>query len=208
MIFRFSYRYNPGYAYLIYEHLGGKVSGNDTAYYIEDSWTTPLDGLTLNLGIRDDEFRQTNLSGEQYMNFKSNWGPRAAFTYTPPAMDKWKFFGSFGRYFIPPAMNLGFRGKDLYFFEAFHYDGGWDPVTGLPTSDFGAAYPGIAGYSDCPADISSAPGHPINGSTATGDAACYVAGGGVQNPAIAKVVSGTKATYEDEFILGTRVPGQ
>ena len=192
------YRYFNGYAYLIYEHLGGNVSGNDTAFYIEDSWSGLVDGLTINFGLRDDVFRQTNLSGEQYLSLDNNLGPRVAFTYTPPAMDKWKFFGSYGRYFIPPAMNLGFRGKDLYFTEAFDYSGGFDPVTGLPTSDFGAAIPGIAGVSTCPADISSAPGHPING------AACAVYGGGVQNPAIAKVVPGTKATYEDEFILGAR----
>ena len=193
------YRYYNGFAYLLYEHLGGHVSGNDTAYYIEDSWTGLVNGLTLNIGLRDDEFRQTNLSGQQYLNQRGNWGPRVAFTYTPPAMDKWKFFGSYGRYFIPPAMNLGFRGKDLYFGEAFDYAGGWDPVTGLPTSPLGAAIPGFAGYSDCPVNISSAPGNPVNA-----PGACAVYGGGIQNPAIAKVVPGTKATYEDEFILGTR----
>jgi hypothetical protein len=207
------YRYYNGYAYLIYEHLGGNVAGNDTAYYIEDSWTDLVPGLTLNIGLRDDEFRQSNLAGEQYMNLKNNLGPRIAFTYTPPSMDKFKFSGSYGRYFIPPAMNLGFRGKDLYFFEGFEYNGGYDPVTGLPTSDLGPALPGIAGFSECPADISSAPGHPINGTgnavdangdPAPGSAACYVAGGGIQNPALAKLVPGTKATYEDEFILGGR----
>jgi hypothetical protein len=36
------------------------------------------------------------------------------------------------------------------------------------------------------------------------DGTCALFGGGVQNPALAKVVPGTKATYEDEFTLGAR----
>jgi hypothetical protein len=192
---------------LTYEHLGGHVTANDTAYYIEDSWQTPLDGLTLNLGIRDDEFRQNNLIGEQTINFKGNWGPRVAFSYTPPALDKLKLFGSYGRYFIPPAMNLSFRGKDLFYRETFDYPGGvdpedftdFDPVTGLPNGPLGAPN-GNAGHSPCPTvDWSSAPGAP-----AVGGNFCTLLGAGIQNPALAKVVPGTKATYEDEFILGAR----
>ena len=196
------YAYYEGYVYLTYEHLGGHVAANDTSYYIEDSWTDLIDGLTLNVGLRDDVFRQTNLAGDQYLDFKNNFGPRVAFTYTPPSMSNWKFYGSYGRYFIPPAMNLGFRGRDLYFSEAFEYDGGYDPITGLPTQDFGPAIPGIAGTSECPTDISAAPGHPVNGTGA--NAACAIFGAGIQNPAIAKIVPGTKATYENEFILGAR----
>jgi hypothetical protein len=208
------YQYNDTGVRLTYEHLGGHISANDTAYYIEDSWRTPLEGLTLNIGLRDDEFRQSNLAGEQYLNFKSNWGPRVAFTYTPPSLEKWKFSGSYGRYFIPPAMNLGFRGRDLYFRETFDYPAGTtaatfnaiDPVTGLPTVPLGAAN-GASGGANCPdptvapgfKPITAAPGSPIpvNGT-------CALFGAYVQNPALAKLVPGTKATYEDEFTLGTR----
>jgi len=193
-----------------YEHLGGDVTANDTAYYIEDSWRTPIDGLTLNLGLRDDEFRQNNLVGEQTINFKSNWGPRAAFTYTPPSLEKWKFTGSYGRYFIPPAMNLSFRGKDLYFDEQFDYPAGTsangeiagthafgsvpgeiDPITGLPLIPMGPPNQN-SGATTCPPQA------------VTPGPFCAVFGAGVINPALAKVVPGTKATYEDEFTLGMR----
>lgn len=204
-----AYTYTSSGILLTYERLGGHVSANDAAFYAEDSWNTPLNGLTLNFGIRDDIFRQTDLSGQRYLNFKNNIGPRLAFSYVPDGQDKWKFFGSFGRYFIPPAMNLGFRGKDLYFSEQFDYPSGnpstgagftgFDAVTGLPTGPIGPAQPGSAGGSNCPIDISSAPGNPVNA-----PGSCAIFGAGVQNPAIAKVVPGTKATYEDEFILGTR----
>jgi hypothetical protein len=213
------YYYLNDFAQLLYERLGGHVSGRDTAFYAEDSWNTPLDGLTLNFGIRDDIFKQSNLVGEQYLNLKNNWGPRFAFNYTPPSMDKWKFYGSYGRYFIPPAMNLGFRGDDLYFGGLWSYgndpqgnpygsgdpDNGIppnpfpvDPTTGLPLVDFGPPLAGVGQL--CPADISAAPGHPAFAGDVDN---CFVYGGGIQNPALAKLAHGTKATYEDEFVLGT-----
>ena len=101
---------------------------NDTAFLLE-TWQTPITGLTLNLGIRDDEFRQTTCRRPDD-DFKGNWGPRASVQLLAAVMDKWKFFGSYGRYFIPPAMNLSFRGKDLYFREGFAYP--INPVTGVP----------------------------------------------------------------------------
>jgi len=88
---------------MIYERLGGAISARDTAYYVQDSWTDLIQGLTLNFGIRNDIFKQTNLSGEQYLSLEGNWGPRFGFSYTPPSNDKWRFFGNYGRYFIPPA---------------------------------------------------------------------------------------------------------
>ena len=206
-----SYTYNDTGILMTYESLGGAISATDTAYYAEDSWTTPLQGLTLNLGIRDDIFKQYNLSGEQYANLTNNWGPRVAFTYTPPSLDKWKVFGSWGRYFIPPAMNLGFRGRDLYFQEYFDYPTPGDPTsltidpqTGLPTGAIGAPLTNQAanGFgTPCPqVSLAGVPGSPAVGNGAT----CAVYGAGVQDPALAKFARDAKATSEDEFILGVR----
>lgn len=203
-----SYDYRNTGVRLTYERLGGAVSGRDRAFYIQDSWE-PLNGLTLNLGVRDDEFQQKNLSGERYLNLTGNFAARAGFSFTPNGTSPFKLMGSYGRYYIPPAMNLGFRGKDLYFREYFAYPAGTtaanfptDPTTGLPLLNLGPALTtlGGSGYSSaCPTDISKAPGSPVNGS-----ATCLIFGGGVQDPAAAKAAIGTKATYEDEFILGGR----
>jgi hypothetical protein len=206
-----SYTYNDTGILMTYEVLGGHISATDTAFYAQDTWNTPLAGLTLNLGIRDDIFKQYNLSGEQYANLKNNWGPRLAFNYSPPSLEKWKFFGSFGRYFIPPAMNLGFRGRDLYFQEYFDYPTAGDPTsltidpsTGLPTGPIGAPLTNQAGNgfgTFCPTvDLSGAPGAPVVG----GGQTCAVFGAGVQDPALAKFARDAKATSEDEFILGLR----
>ena len=71
-------------------------------------------------------FKQYNLTGDLQANLKNNWGPRFAFTYRPESMDSLKFYGSYARTFIPPAMNLGFRGRDLYFYDYFNYPTGYD----------------------------------------------------------------------------------
>ena len=213
------YSYRKDGIRLTYEYLGGKVSGKDTAFYLQDSWdVTPT--LNLQLGIRDDEFQQSNLSKQQYLNFKGNWAPRIGFKWDPTGDGTFHVFGNYGVYYIPPAMNLGFRGHDDYFREFFAYPAGtsalgptpanptalpmfqYDPTTGLPTQALGAAendasHRGQGYASSCPTDMSSAPGHPVNG---TGT--CLIFGANVQDPASAKIATGTKATYENEFILG------
>ncbi len=191
---------------LLYESLGGNVSGKDSAFYLQDSWNvTPL--LNLQIGIRDDVFKQTNLSGDQYLDLKGNWAPRLGFSWTPSTDSKWRFTGSYGQYFIPPAMNLGYRGRDYYYYERWGAPtGGWhlgtnvDATTGLPAA-FGnvsaAAYP----YSSlCPtSNIGSAPGNP---NSTAGASSCIVYGAGAQEPANAKAAVGLKATRESEFTLG------
>lgn len=215
------YTYTNTGVQLLYERLGGNVSGRDRAYYLQDSWE-PTTGLTVNLGIRDDEFQQSNLSGQNYINFKGNWGLRAGFSFVPNGDSPFKLTGSYGRYFIPPAMNLGFRGRDLYFAEYYNYPGvaniaggvntagnlaasgafTTNPTTGLPLLALGTPQTGRAGYgTTCPTQVNLTG---LAGAPAYGGATCTVLGAGVQDPAFAKVVPGTKATYEDEFILAAR----
>ena len=191
-----------------YQQLGGNISAANTSFYIQDSWTDAIDGLTLNLGLRYDQFKQYNLSGEKYLDLKNNWGPRLGFSYTPPAAEQFRIFGSYGRYFIPPAMNLGFRGRDLFFRGFFDYPAGTDattfvpdPTTGLPTAPLGGMQSGVPGFgTPCPSvDTTGAPG----GIVFAGPN-CTVFGAGVQDPALAKLAIGAKATYENEFILGGR----
>lgn len=189
--------------HVTYEYLGGNVSAENSAWYIQDSWDiTP--NFNLQIGIRNDDFTQNNLSGQRYLNLTNNIGPRLGFAWTPDQDGNWKVYGSYGANFIPPAMNLGYRGRDLYFDELFNAPaGGWDidPATGLPAS-VGTPHPDAdAGYSaPCPAGLDGAPGL---GSPAVGVEACSVNGNGSQEGATSKTAIGLKATQEDEFILGT-----
>ncbi len=189
---------------IVYEALGGNVSGRDSAYYLQDSWDISPN-LNLQLGVRDDIFQQDNLSGQQYMDLKDNWAPRLGFSWDPTGDNQFKIHGSYGVYYIPPAMTLGFRGKDTYFAEYFSAPAGGfsiDPTTKLPAA-VGAPLPSgtVSGYSElCPSvDLSGAPGGLNN---PAGTASCTVFGAGVQEPADKKLAIGTKASQEEEFILG------
>ena len=194
------------YLQVIYEHMGGHVSAENSSAYIQDQWDiTPT--LSLQLGLRNDDFTQDNLSGQRYLNLTGNVAPRLGFSWDPTGEGKWKVNGSYGSYFIPPAMNLGFRGKDLYFAEYFAAPtGGWvyDSTTKLPVA-VGDPFPRPStGYSDpCPAsNLASAPGFNAT-NTAAGTAACVVYGNGEQEGADSKTALGLQATEEDEFTLAT-----
>ncbi|WP_443747775.1 TonB-dependent receptor [Asticcacaulis solisilvae] len=197
---------NPDELLLVtYQVFGGKVSASNSAAYIQDSWDI-TEALNVQVGVRDDAFAQNNLSGQRYLDLKGNVAPRLGFAWLPGGQGDWKIFGSYGANFIPPAMNMGYRGKDMYFQEYFHAPaGGWvtDPTTGLPASVGAAAVLAADdGFtSPCPAsNLSSAPGL---SSVVAGQNVCYVAGNGTQEGANSKTALGLKATEEDEFILGT-----
>ncbi len=191
--------------HVIYEYLGGSVTAENSAYYIQDSWDiTPK--LNVQIGVRSDTFKQNNLSGEQYLNLENNIGPRLGFSYSPDDDGNWKIYGSYGSNFIPPAMNLGYRGRDLYFEELFSQPaGGWDvaPTTGLPASVGAPVLDAPDGYNaPCPVGLSTAPGLAGVG-TGEANSFCNVHGNGSQEGATSKTSVDLKATEEDEIILGT-----
>jgi len=188
---------------------GATVTGENESIYLQDAWDiTP--NLSLQLGIRDDIFKLNNLSGERVLNLKDNFGPRIGFTWDPRGEGKDKVYGSYGRYFIPPASNLSFRGKDLGFSEFFLAPAGGfvlNPVTGMPASlgqqittnlvipgvVNGALYDSRSSVAACPTQGLGTAG--VNGCTIT-------FGIGTQEPTYSKTSKELEATHEDEFIIG------
>ncbi|HTM82048.1 TonB-dependent receptor [Asticcacaulis sp.] len=204
---QYSFRHSAAqgdYLRVVYERLGGGVSAENQSYYLQDSWDV-TSNLNLQIGLRNDDFSQNNLSGEQYLDLTGNVAPRLGFSWDPTGEGVWKVYGSYGANFIPPAMNLGYRGKDLYYIENFHAPtGGFvlDPTTGLPAA-VGDPFALTAAYAyPCPvSDLASAPGfNAVN--AAPGAIACHVYGNGTQEAANAKTAEGLQATQEDEVILG------
>ncbi|USQ97169.1 TonB-dependent receptor [Caulobacter sp. RL271] len=184
------------------QRLGGApVHGINAAYYVQDAWDITK-GLTLQLGIRNDKFTLGNLAGETVLDFKNNWGPRLGFTWDPVGDGANKVFGSYGRYFIPPASNLSYRGADLGY-SAFFYAPtaagfAMNPTTMAPTAlgtQITATTNPTGTFTYCPLN------NPVAGSP--GVKGCAVPFGvGVPEPAASKTAQGLKATYEDEFTVG------
>ena len=179
---------------------GSTVKGENESFYLQDSWDL-TERLNLQIGVRDDIFRLDNLRGERVLNLKSNWAPRLAASYDLTGDGQSKVFASYGRYYIPPASNLSFRGADLYYDAYFLPPAGlsfnpyMDPVLKTPTLGAQIDNPtfdaGIGGTT-CPV------GAPLIKSAG----GCAVYGNGTQEPAASKPAIGLKASYEDEFIIG------
>jgi hypothetical protein len=193
----------PGeqYVEISTQRLGGApVHGGNTSFYIQDAWDiTPT--VSLQLGIRNDKFTLDNLVGERVLNLKNNWGPRVGITWDPVGEGKDKISASFGRYFIPPASNLSYRGADLGYSTFFRAPAGGfviDPNSGLPASigtQMTIDTNPEGSFTFCPLN------NPIRGTA--GVQGCSVSFGvGVPEPAASKTAQGLKATYEDEFVIG------
>lgn len=179
---------------------GGAFDGENTAFYIQDNWDVN-EQLTLQLGVRLDQFANSNAAGVQFIDFDEEIGPRLGFNYDPFNDNQSRFFGSYGRYFLPVASNTSFRqGASELFFRSYFRDGNNDgtfsaseiaPGTGLPT--LGAQLTNFRGASACPA------GQP---QVVAGTIGCVVTGDGTANIPVSTISRNVESTYEDEWILG------
>lgn len=168
---------------------GGMFDARNRAFYIQDEWR-PIDGLTLSLGLRRDDFRVSKADGSELANLDENYGLRFGATYDVlEGAGKIKAF--WGQYYLPIASNTSFRqaSPEVYFRERWHYDG-FDG-RGLPIlTDQVTA---LASYaSACPyglTDMSSG----LN---------CSVTGDGDVPETGAAISHNLKATKETEWILG------
>jgi hypothetical protein len=193
------------------QRLGGApVHGVNEAWYVQDAWDiTP--NISLQLGIRNDKFTLDNLLGEQVLNLKNNWGPRFGVTWDPVGEGKDKVSASFGRYYIPPASNLSYRGADLGY-SVFFRAPGYDPITN-PTADFtrgpnqvptglGSQITEATQGTD-PGTLTTCPNNNIIAGATPGSVACTVSFGlGIAEPAYSKAAVGIKASQEDEYTVG------
>lgn len=97
-----------------YDNDGGWES-QQNAYYLQDSWEVS-DRLTLLLGLRNEGFENSNLAGVAFIDLQDQWAPRLGFTYDVFGDRESKLFGSYGRYFLPVAVNTNQRLAGAEFF--------------------------------------------------------------------------------------------
>ncbi len=178
---------------------GGTFEGENTAWYIQDSWDVN-DRLTINAGVRLDQFALFNAAGEQYVDFDGEVGPRLGFTYDPSGEGKDRLFGSYGVYYLPVASNTAFRqaGSELFYSEYYRVANG---ANGLPyNADGSPAARGaqIVGWSGATA----CPGGQGAGLSAAGTIGCRVTGRGNVPDTSSLTAQNLESTQEEEFIIG------
>jgi hypothetical protein len=166
---------------------GGTFDGENSAWYIQDSWDL-LPNLNLQLGLRGDKFLAKNPDGDTFIKFsgKDTLGPRVGFNWDVFSDSSTKVSGSFGRYFLPVAANTSYRmtSGELYYSKFFKVSN-VNTTTGTFTQ--GAQITGFATAHSCP-----------DGS----GTACEVTGDGTAADVTSFIDQGLKPTYEDEYILG------
>ncbi|WP_189375848.1 TonB-dependent receptor [Thermomonas carbonis] len=112
---------------------GSTVAVDQTAYYIEDSWSV-TDNFIAYMGLRWDNFKNMNGEGETFAEIKNQFAPRLGFSWDVFGDSTFKVYGNAGRYALPLTATVAVRGASKSLFSEQYYTyTGVDPVTGAPT---------------------------------------------------------------------------
>lgn len=112
---------------------GATVEVDQTAFYIEDSWSV-TDNFVAYLGLRWDTFENKNGVGDTFVKIDNQFAPRLGFSWDVNGDSSFKVFGNAGRYALPLTSNVAVRGASASLYsEQFYTYTGVDPATGAPT---------------------------------------------------------------------------
>jgi hypothetical protein len=94
------------------------------AAYVQDSWAL-APNLTLNLGVRWEQYENKNISGETFIKITDQYAPRVGAIWDPSGRGNSKLFVSYGLYHLPIASNTNIRmaGAELYTGDWFTVEG-------------------------------------------------------------------------------------
>ncbi len=181
-----------GEVQLSYFNSGGTFEGVNKAYYIQDEWNV-TDRLTLNLGVRRDDFKVNAADGSPFASLSKNYAPRLGISYDLWPDQNGKVYAFYGQYFLPFASNTAFRntGSEIFFSERYMWDGVSFDSAGLPVLGPQVTTQGTY-QSACPFRI-----NPMGSGNF-----CAVTGDGSVPPSDAYLASNLQATRETEWILG------
>jgi hypothetical protein len=105
---------------------GGTFKTKNSAWYIQDDWqVTP--NIVVNLGLRNESFRNENDKGQAFIEVKNTWAPRAGVSWDVKGDGKMKLYGNAGRYYIPVYANTNVRlsGAETFYGDFFLFTGGF-----------------------------------------------------------------------------------
>lgn len=108
----------------------GRFTAEQTALYIQDSWDI-LPNLTLQLGVRNDQYDYKNVDGESYIKVDDQWAPRLGFNWDPLSDGVNRVYGSFGDYYLPIATNTSIRASSGEVYTDEFFDASRNPNNSL-----------------------------------------------------------------------------
>lgn len=98
----------------------GRFGAEQTALYIQDTWDITPD-LSIQVGLRNDQYDYLNAAGESYVKVDDQWAPRLGFSWDPTGDGMNRFYGSFGDYYLPIATNTSIRASSGEVFHAEYF---------------------------------------------------------------------------------------
>ena len=106
---------------------------NSFAYYLQDSWTIPNSGLTVNAGIRleTQSMQATNGGGIKGININNMWSPRVQAIWDFTGTGRSKVGASWGRFYYAIPLDMG----DRAFGNEESIQGAWDCGPGGGSAD-------------------------------------------------------------------------
>lgn len=150
------------------------------AWFLEDRWQI-TDNVLLSVGLRNDQFTNSNNVGEVYMDAKDQWAPRLGASWDVFGDASFKLFANAGRYFLAMPNNVAIRGASASTYTREYYT-----YTGIDQFGNPTGLTAVGGVDGAPA-----PG-PVS---ANGE---Y----GLPVDVLAFAPKDLKNMYQDEFILG------
>ena len=173
----------PGSNYYVQRDIFSTITGmgaKQQAWYVQDQWQVTSNFL-LKLGVRNDEFTNTNGDGQKFVNEKNQWEPRVGFSWDVMGDSSLKVYGNVGRYYLALPQSVAERAATQSTFtdEYFTYTG--IDANGIPTGL--VPVPGVGGLP---------PPGPVSANNERGQS---------PNPRVV-ASSNLKPQYQDELILG------
>jgi hypothetical protein len=112
---------------------GGGFRSELTAYYVEDEWQLN-DNIVLYIGARKDQLTNFATGDIIFADFDQEWAPRLGMSWDPTGDGQNKFYGTWGRYYLPIANNTNYRvGSGVSDTTTYYTFTGSDATTGAPT---------------------------------------------------------------------------
>lgn len=198
--YRYDVRSNLNIRYYYYNE--GAFSTDQRAFYLQDSWSIMDGRINLQLGVRNDNFKNYTQLGDKFYDSGDLWAPRLGGSFDVFGDGRTKIVGFWGRYYLPIATNTNIRlaGAETYY-RQIHFYGTSTDADGNGIPDFYT----LDGNGDIVGFVSNFPlGTNVcpAGSPNAGEVCHSIYGDGTLGPTDTLVSSTLKPSYTDEWLIG------